>query len=126
MFIWRGCLQSLCFLRVLVILYIFLIKSSAIWGPSVGMKPLPAGTLVSPASTVATSIEVKTLAISSKSLLILLAAASPSLLLLPLIGASSPDLSLITPSLSSKILTLSFNLLGNSGNGSTGNRWKWN
>nr|GFD42530.1 hypothetical protein [Tanacetum cinerariifolium] len=43
------------------------------------MKPLPVGTLVSPARTVATSIEVKTLAISSESLLILSAGASPSL-----------------------------------------------
>nr|GFC93405.1 hypothetical protein [Tanacetum cinerariifolium] len=71
-------------------------------GPAVGMKPLPVGTLVSPASTVATSIEVKTLAISSESLLILSAAASPSLLLLPLIGASSPDCLVATASLSSK------------------------
>nr|GFC72439.1 hypothetical protein [Tanacetum cinerariifolium] len=65
-------------------------------------------TLVSPARTVAASIEVKTLEISSESLLIISAGASPSLVLLPLIGASSPDLSPITPSLSSKILTLSF------------------
>nr|GFC99180.1 hypothetical protein [Tanacetum cinerariifolium] len=35
------------------------------------MKPLPVGTLASPARTVAASIEVKTLAISSESLLIL-------------------------------------------------------
>nr|GEV00895.1 hypothetical protein [Tanacetum cinerariifolium] len=71
MIIWRGCLQSFCFLGVLAILYIFLIKSSAIYstitsfpfllvtiglavgptllpveitvagGPAVGMKPLP-------------------------------------------------------------------------------------
>nr|GFC73034.1 hypothetical protein [Tanacetum cinerariifolium] len=72
------------------------------------------GTLVSPASTVAASIEVKTLAISSESLLILSAAASSSLLLLPLIGALSPDLSSITPSLSSKILTLSAGDAGSS------------
>nr|GFD28214.1 hypothetical protein [Tanacetum cinerariifolium] len=40
-------------------------------GPAVGMKPLPVGTLVSPARTNAASIEVKTLAISSESLHIL-------------------------------------------------------
>nr|GFC62290.1 hypothetical protein [Tanacetum cinerariifolium] len=40
-------------------------------GPAVGMKPLPVGTLASSARTVAASIEVKTLAISSESLLIL-------------------------------------------------------
>nr|GFD34341.1 hypothetical protein [Tanacetum cinerariifolium] len=56
----------------------------------------------SPASTVAASIEVKTLAISSESLLILSAAASPSLLLIPLIRASSPDGLEATTSLSSK------------------------
>nr|GEV33069.1 hypothetical protein [Tanacetum cinerariifolium] len=60
-------------------------------GPSVGMKPLPVGTSIPPASTVAASMEVKTLAISSESLLILSAAASPSLILLSLIRASSPD-----------------------------------
>nr|GFD07755.1 hypothetical protein [Tanacetum cinerariifolium] len=54
------------------------------------------------ASTVAASIEVKTLAISSESLLILSAAPSLSLLLIPLIGASSPDCLEATPSLSSK------------------------
>nr|GFD19641.1 hypothetical protein [Tanacetum cinerariifolium] len=66
------------------------------------MKPLPVGTSVSPDSTVAASIEVKTLAISSESLLILSVAASPSLLLLPLIGASSLDCLVATASLSSK------------------------
>nr|GFD18393.1 hypothetical protein [Tanacetum cinerariifolium] len=81
-------------------------------GPAVGMKPLSVGTLVSPASTVVASIEVKTLAISSKSLLILSAAASPSLLLLPLIGASSPD----------GLEEMQAHLLR--GNGSSGNRWK--
>nr|GFD22445.1 hypothetical protein [Tanacetum cinerariifolium] len=50
-------------------------------GPAVRVKPLPVGTSVSPASTIAASIEVKTLAISSESLLILSAAASPSLVL---------------------------------------------
>nr|GFD41411.1 hypothetical protein [Tanacetum cinerariifolium] len=48
-------------------------------GPAVGMKPLPVGTLVSPAGIVAASIEVKTLAISSKSLLILSAAGEVTL-----------------------------------------------
>nr|GFD50719.1 hypothetical protein [Tanacetum cinerariifolium] len=71
-------------------------------GPAVGMKSLLVGTLASPARIVAASIEVKTLAISSESLLILSAGASPSVLLLLLIGASSLDFSLITPSLSSK------------------------
>nr|GFB66123.1 hypothetical protein [Tanacetum cinerariifolium] len=47
---------------------------------------------VSPARTFAASKEVKTLAISSESLLTHSAAASPSLELLPLIGAPSPDL----------------------------------
>nr|GEZ27407.1 hypothetical protein [Tanacetum cinerariifolium] len=75
------------------------------------MEPLPVGTLVSPARTVAASIEVRTLGISSESVLIFSAGAYSSLVLLPLIGASSPDISPITPSLSSKILTLSFNLL---------------
>nr|GFD37702.1 hypothetical protein [Tanacetum cinerariifolium] len=60
-------------------------------GPAVGMEPLPVGTSIPPARTVAASTEVKTLAISSESLLILSAAASPSLILLPLIGASSLD-----------------------------------
>nr|GFB30774.1 hypothetical protein [Tanacetum cinerariifolium] len=52
-------------------------------GPAVGMTPLPVGTSIPPARTVAASMEVKTLAIFSESLLILLAAASPSLILLP-------------------------------------------
>nr|GFA84305.1 hypothetical protein [Tanacetum cinerariifolium] len=75
-------------------------------GPAVGMKPLPVGTLVSPASTVVASIEVKTLAVSFESLLILSAAASPSLLLLTLIGSSSLDCLVATASLSSKTWTL--------------------
>nr|GFA66040.1 hypothetical protein [Tanacetum cinerariifolium] len=64
---------------------------SAAGGPAVGMEPLPVGTSIPPARTVAASMEVKTLAISSESLLILSAAASPSFILLPLIGASSLD-----------------------------------
>nr|GFC98414.1 hypothetical protein [Tanacetum cinerariifolium] len=93
-----------------------------------------------PARTFVASKEVKTLAISSESVLIFLAAASPSLDLLPLIGASSPDLSPITPSLSSKkskglsnpcssgvLYNWGCISLGNSdnGNGSHGKRWKW-
>nr|GFD30858.1 hypothetical protein [Tanacetum cinerariifolium] len=88
------------------------VETIVVEGPAVGMEPLPVGTLVSPARTFVASKEVKTLAISSESVLILSAAASPSLEdLLPLIGASSPDLTPITASLSSKYLTLSFNLL---------------
>nr|GFC99454.1 hypothetical protein [Tanacetum cinerariifolium] len=100
----------------------------------------------SPARTFAASKEVKTLAISYESVLIFLAAASLSLDLLPLIGASSPDLSPITLSLSFKLICDSgksrglsnpcssgvlYNCgcisLGNSGNGngSRGKRWKW-
>nr|GFD03441.1 hypothetical protein [Tanacetum cinerariifolium] len=48
-----------------------LVETIVAWGPTVGMKPLPVGTLASPARTVAASIEVRTLAISSESLLIL-------------------------------------------------------
>nr|GFC74722.1 hypothetical protein [Tanacetum cinerariifolium] len=76
----------------------------------VGMKPLPVGTSIPPARTVAATMEVKTLAISSESLLILSAAASPSLILLPLIGVSSPDCLAATPFLSYNTLTMSFNL----------------
>nr|GFA67751.1 hypothetical protein [Tanacetum cinerariifolium] len=46
---------------------------------AVGMEPLPVGTSIPPARTVAASMEVKTLAISYESLLILSTAASPSL-----------------------------------------------
>nr|GFD25141.1 hypothetical protein [Tanacetum cinerariifolium] len=41
------------------------------WGPAVGMEPLLVRTSIPPARTVAASMEVKTLAISSESLLIL-------------------------------------------------------
>nr|GFC21550.1 hypothetical protein [Tanacetum cinerariifolium] len=58
-------------------------------GPAVGMKPLPVGTSIPHARTVAASMEVKTLATSSESLLILSATTSPSLILLPLIGPDS-------------------------------------
>nr|GFB58402.1 hypothetical protein [Tanacetum cinerariifolium] len=51
-------------------------------------------------------MEVKTLATSSESLLILSAATSPSLILLLLIRASSPDCVAATSSLSSNTLTL--------------------
>nr|GFD38924.1 hypothetical protein [Tanacetum cinerariifolium] len=89
------------------------------------------------------SKEVKTLAISSESLLTPSAAASPSLDVLPLIGASALDLSPITPSLSSRLICYSgksrglsnpcssrvlYNRgcisLGNSWNGISGNGWK--
>nr|GFD17321.1 hypothetical protein [Tanacetum cinerariifolium] len=79
-------------------------------GPAVGMEPLPVGTSIPAARTVTASMEVKTLAISSESLLILLAAASPLLILLPLIGALSPDCLVVLPSLSSNTWTFSFNL----------------
>nr|GFC96256.1 hypothetical protein [Tanacetum cinerariifolium] len=79
-------------------------------GPAVGMEPLPVGTSIPPARNVVASMEVKTLSISSESLLILSAAASPSWILLPLIGAASPNYVAATSSLSSNTLTLSFNL----------------
>nr|GEZ93185.1 hypothetical protein [Tanacetum cinerariifolium] len=50
-------------------------------GPAVGMEPLQVGTSIPPTSTVAASMEVKTLAISSESLLILSAATSPLFIL---------------------------------------------
>nr|GFD54663.1 hypothetical protein [Tanacetum cinerariifolium] len=70
-------------------------------GPTVGMEPLPVGTSIPLSRTVAAYMEVKTLATSSESLLVLSAAASPSLILIPLIGASSPDGLVVLPSLSS-------------------------
>nr|GFC77828.1 hypothetical protein [Tanacetum cinerariifolium] len=63
------------------------------------------------AKTVAASIEVNTVAISSVSSLTLYVAAFPSSILLPLIGASSPKFMAATPSLSSNCLTISFNWL---------------
>nr|GFD51499.1 hypothetical protein [Tanacetum cinerariifolium] len=69
-------------------------------GPAVGMEPLPVGISIPPARTVAASMEVKTLATSCESLLILSAAASPLLILLSLIGASSLDYVAATSSLS--------------------------
>nr|GFC71131.1 hypothetical protein [Tanacetum cinerariifolium] len=79
---------------------------------AVGMDPLPMGTSTTLlAKTVAASIEVNIVAISSVSSLTIYVAASPSSILLPLIVASSPELVAATPSLSSNCLTLSFNRL---------------
>nr|GEX97808.1 hypothetical protein [Tanacetum cinerariifolium] len=88
------------------------VGTSAAGGPAMGIDPLPVGTSVALlAKTVAASMEVRTVAISYVSSLVLSAAVSLSSKLLPLIGASSLDLSAATPSLASNSLTLSFNLL---------------
>nr|GFA89179.1 hypothetical protein [Tanacetum cinerariifolium] len=88
----------------------WVVEMSAAGGPAVGMEPLLVGTSIPPARTVAASMEVKTLASSTESSLILSAVASLSFILLPLIGASSPDCLAATLSLSSNTYTLSFNL----------------
>nr|GEZ40130.1 hypothetical protein [Tanacetum cinerariifolium] len=81
-------------------------------GMSLKVYPLPVGTSAAPlAKTIAASIEVRTVAISSVSSLVLSAAASSSSKLLPLIGASSPDPSASNPCLSSRSLSLTVNLV---------------